>query len=167
MSKLRGIQTVLGSVHIVLSIIAISEKYLSHFDSDWRPDISTIRKKLKEYVSLGILTAEKQGRELYYGLSEDNVSLTAWDDTAAFFSEMDPLGVIGSTILDKLDAVPDHFQFKHHYPSSRIVVKMRKWSPTSSFFRQLITHIPQKVSPGITKIQLVFYTQRHFDSASG
>lgn len=93
----------------------ISDKYLSHFDSDWQPDISTIRKKLKEYVSLGILTAEKQGRELYYGLSEDNVSLTAWADTTAFFSEMDPLGVIGSTILDKLDAVPDHFQFKHHY----------------------------------------------------
>ena len=29
---------------------AFSERYLSHFESDWQPDISTIRKKLKEYV---------------------------------------------------------------------------------------------------------------------
>lgn len=38
----------------------ISEKYLCHLESDWQPDISTIRKKLKEYVALGILDAEKQ-----------------------------------------------------------------------------------------------------------
>ena len=47
MRKLRGIKTVLGSVHIMLSIITISDKYLSHFDSDWQPDISTIRKNEK------------------------------------------------------------------------------------------------------------------------
>jgi len=93
----------------------ISDKYLCHFESDWQPDISTIRKKLKEYVSLGILTAEKQGRELHYSRSSDDVALGAWADTAAFFSEADPLGVIGSTILDKLNASPDYYQFKHHY----------------------------------------------------
>ena len=93
----------------------ISDKYLCHFESDWQPDISTIRKKLKEYVSLGILTAEKQGRELHYSRSPDDVALGAWADTAAFFSEADPLGVIGSTILDKLNASPDYYQFKHHY----------------------------------------------------
>ena len=93
----------------------ISDKYLCHFESDWQPDISTIRKKLKEYVSLGILTAEKQGRELHYSRSPDDVALGAWADTAAFFSEADPLGVIGSTILDKLNVSPDYYQFKHHY----------------------------------------------------
>lgn len=91
------------------------DKYLSHFESDWQPDISTIRKKLKEYVSLGILKAEKRGRELHYSRCPDNVALGTWADTAAFFSEADPLGVIGSTILDKLNVSLDYYQFKHHY----------------------------------------------------
>ncbi|MBO5660684.1 MAG: WYL domain-containing protein [Bacteroidaceae bacterium] len=102
--------------HTVQEILDLFfDKYLSHFESDWQPDISTIRKKLKEYVSLGILTAEKRGRELYYRRAEDNVKLSAWADTAAFFSEADPLGVIGSTILDQLNISPDYYQFKHHY----------------------------------------------------
>lgn len=94
---------------------AFSERYLSHLESDWQPDISTIRKKLKEYVALGILDAEKAGRELHYRRVEDSVPLNAWTDTVAFFSEADPLGVIGSTVLDKLETAPEHFQFKHHY----------------------------------------------------
>ena len=93
----------------------LSGEYLCHFESDWQPDLSTVRKKLKEYASLGILQPEKRGRELYYSLAEDYVNLPAWADAAAFFSEADPLGVIGSTVLDRLDTVPDYYQFKHHY----------------------------------------------------
>lgn len=93
----------------------IYEKYLCHFESDWQPDISTIRKKLREYVSLGILKEEKTGRELRYCRAKDTVNLAPWADAIAFFSEADPLGVIGSTLLDKLDASPDYYQFKHHY----------------------------------------------------
>lgn len=92
-----------------------NDRYLCHFESEWQPDVSTVRKKLKEYVSLGILKAEKRGRELYYSRAEDAVALSGWADAAAFYSEADPLGVIGSTLLDKLDSKPSHFQFKHHY----------------------------------------------------
>lgn len=91
------------------------DKYLCHFESDWQPDISTIRKKLKEYVSLGLLKAEKRGRELFYSRVTDNIVLDAWADAIAFFSEADPLGVIGSTLMDKLNGSPDYYQFKHHY----------------------------------------------------
>lgn len=63
------------------------ENYLCHFESDWQPDLSTIRKKLKEYVSLGILKAEKRGRESFYSREEDTVTLSRWADTIAFFSE--------------------------------------------------------------------------------
>ena len=91
------------------------EKYLSHFDTDWQPDISTVRKKLKEYVSLGILQSEKSGRELLYSRAADTVNVSAWADTVAFFSEADPLGIVGSTLLDKLDVSPEYYQFKHHY----------------------------------------------------
>ncbi len=94
---------------------AFNEKYLCHFETEWQPDISTVRKKLKEYVSLGILQTEKRGRELYYRRSTDTVNLRQWADTTAFFSEADPLGVIGSTLMDKLNEKPDYYQFKHHY----------------------------------------------------
>lgn len=92
-----------------------SEKYLRHFDTDWEPDISTIRKKLKEYVSLGLLKSEKRGRELVFSRNDSSIELSTWADTLAFFAEADPLGVVGSFLLDKLETVPDYFQFKHHY----------------------------------------------------
>lgn len=105
-----------GNAYTVQEILDLfGEKYLCHFDTDWQPDISTIRKKLKEYTELGILQAEKRGRELYYSRAPETVDLKAWADTAAFFSEADPLGVIGSALLDQLNQTPDYYQFKHHY----------------------------------------------------
>ena len=92
-----------------------SDKYLCHFDSGWTPDISNIRKKLKEYASLGLVTPEKRGRELVFRLAESSVDLHGWADTVAFFSEADPLGVVGSCLLDQMDSVPDYYRFKHHY----------------------------------------------------
>ena len=90
-------------------------QYLCHFESDWQPDISTVRKKLKEYVSLGLLKSEKRGKEMVFSRNDSSIALDAWADTLAFFSEANPLGVVGSFLLDKLETVPDYFQFKHHY----------------------------------------------------
>ena len=105
-----------GSSYNAQEIVNLfSEKYLCHFDTDWEPDISTIRKKLKEYVSLGLLKSEKHGRELVFSRNDSPIVLSAWADTLAFFAEADPLGVVGSFLLDKLETVPDYFQFKHHY----------------------------------------------------
>ncbi len=92
----------------------ISSDYLSMFD-DYQIDESTIRKKLKEYEKLGIIKSEKRGKELVFFRNEDNVDLKSWKDSVAFFSEEDPLGVIGSYILDKYDDATDYFTFKHHY----------------------------------------------------
>lgn len=116
------------------------DQYLCHFDSNWQPDISTIRKKLKEYVSLGILKAEKQGRELYYSRTED-LALSQWEDAAAFYSEIDPLGVIGSTLLDKLDGFGDCFRFKHHYMLHTL---------DSRILLQLLTAIGDKMTVKLT-----------------
>jgi hypothetical protein len=93
----------------------ICDDYLCHFDAPWQPDISTVRKKLREYVALGLLQAQKQGRELYYSRSESSVHLSRWADAIAFYAEADPMGIVGSTLLDKLPAKPNRFQFKHHY----------------------------------------------------
>lgn len=118
-----------------------AEKYLSHFETDWHPDISTIRKKLKEYVSLGILTSQKRGRELVYSRAEDRIDLNAWANAIAFFSEADPLGVIGSTMLDKLDVSPGYYQFKHHYMLHAL---------DSQILLQLLTAIGEKKAVNLT-----------------
>ena len=89
--------------------------YLSRFEDPIQPDISIVRKKLKEYTQLGLLRSEKRGREVVYSRNDSPIDLNAWADTLAFFSEADPLGVIGSYLLDQLDAPPDRFRFKHHY----------------------------------------------------
>ena len=131
-----------GDAYTVQEILdLIIEKYLCHFERGWQPDISTVRKKLKEYVSLGILKAEKKGRVLYYSRSTDNVALDAWADTAAFFSEADPLGVIGSTILDKLGTSPDYYQFKHHYILHTL---------DSQILLQILTAIGERMTVNLT-----------------
>lgn len=93
----------------------LCDRYLNRFPDVWQPDISTVRKKLKEYEAQGLLRSEKRGRELVYFRREEDAPLEGWADTLSFFSEMDPLGVIGSTLLDKLPEKPDYYQFKHHY----------------------------------------------------
>ena len=93
----------------------IDRDFLSQFPDAKMPDESTIRKKLKEYESLGILKSEKQGRELAFRLNRDGVPLKRWADALAFYAEADPLGVVGDSTLGQLPKVPDYFRFKHHY----------------------------------------------------
>ena len=83
--------------------------------SDRLPDESTIRNKLREYVDLGLLRSEKTGRELRYGIHASEWDREGWKEAVAFASEVLPAGPIGSFLLDKYDAVPEHFSFKHHY----------------------------------------------------
>ena len=88
---------------------------LSEFESDELPDESTVRKKLREYADLGLVHIEKRGRETIYRLSEDHIDLSTWDAAAAFFSEVSPLGVIGSFLQDRMSDKFGKFRFKHHY----------------------------------------------------
>ena len=88
---------------------------LSHTDTPFEIDESTVRKKLKEYAALGLLQEEKQGRLLVFRLAEDRVELSSWADAVSFFSEEAPLGVIGSYLLDRQAEVPERFCYKHHY----------------------------------------------------
>ncbi len=93
----------------------LDEEYLSCFEESVTLDISTLRKKLAEYVELGLLVSEKSGRELYYERSKDIIDLVAWQDAVSFFAETNQLGVIGSFIEDKFVASSDIFAYKHHY----------------------------------------------------
>lgn len=101
-----------------LPISAIMEELtdrLSAFDSGELPDESTVRKKLKEYVSLGLLQSKKRGRETCYAVSPSETDLKSWAAAAAFFSEAAPLGVIGSYVQDRMETRLSCFRFKHHY----------------------------------------------------
>lgn len=89
--------------------------YLSHYESAEAFDESTVRKKLKEYENLGLLESSHIGRELAFRRKQDKVDLESWKEAVSFFSETNPLGVIGSYLLDKYTELDDQFSFKHHY----------------------------------------------------
>ncbi len=94
----------------------INDDYLSGFEGAFSLDESTVRKKLKEYESLGLLRSEKHGREVVYQRTDDPAfDLSSWSEALSFFSESDPMGVIGSYLMDRLDTTSDAFRFKHHY----------------------------------------------------
>lgn len=78
-------------------------------------DDSTIRKKLREYEEQGLLIGEKRGRELFYQLTPEVINRGSWQEAVEFFAEADPLGVIGSYILDRSEEDRELFGFKHHY----------------------------------------------------
>ena len=106
-----------GNIKLTLRGILekITDDYLSFFDNSMTLDESTLRKKLQEYENLGLISSEKSGRQLIYSRTSDITNLDNWKDAIAFFSEADPLGVIGSYLLDKYCSTPGYFRFKHHY----------------------------------------------------
>ena len=97
----------------------IDRKYLSKFEAPMVFDESTVRKKLAEYVKEGIITANKKGKSLYYSRNCGKETLLE-RDYLSFFSEVAPCGVIGSFLLDKLEAKDGIFLFKHHYITSAV-----------------------------------------------
>ena len=127
---------------------------LASFDSAELPDESTVRKKLREYVSLGLLRTEKRGRETYYLRTQCGIELQSWDAALAFFSEAAPVGVIGSFVQDRLARRFDGFRFKHHYilnaldsePVYALLCAIGERQPVSfSLRRRSVTVLPCKL----------------------
>lgn len=108
---------ILNNADITLTVSEIIEKidnvYLSFFSNPPSFDESTVRKKLKEYVTLGLLSSEKTGKVVKY--HRTNSSSFTQTDVLNFYSEIAPCGIIGSFLLDKIDTYKDNFAFKHHY----------------------------------------------------
>ncbi len=107
---------ILYDSQVELSLNEITEQIdwlLSQFPQARIPDASTIRKKLKEYVSEGIIVSEMHGKTAVYRRAENAPDLNA--DALNFFSEIAPCGVIGSYLLDRIGKHEEHFAFKHHY----------------------------------------------------
>ena len=94
-------------------IADLVDDYLSVFDEPRTFDESTIRKKLKEYETEGLVKTEKRGKAVLYRGAE--LMMFADTDVLDFFSEASPCGVIGSFLLDKTSGHEERFAFKHHY----------------------------------------------------
>lgn len=93
----------------------IEAEYLCQFPEAEVLDVSTLRKKLKEYADLGMIIIRKRGKEYVYSRSMDTISLDQWKNALDFYSESAPMGVIGSFLLDRLPWHDSMFRFKHHY----------------------------------------------------
>lgn len=94
----------------------IYQEYLNCFEAPINFDESTLRKKLKEYVSLGILVSRQEGKAVIYSRA-DSIDIMPFSDILEFYSEVGLCGVIGSFLLDqRVEKSPAScFSFKHHY----------------------------------------------------
>ena len=82
-------------------------------------DESTLRKKLKDYESQGLLISERSGKTVKYKRSTDPI-LEELYDAISFFSEVNPLGALGHFILERDQKSDTPFAFKHHYLTSTL-----------------------------------------------
>ena len=79
----------------------ITDTYLKDFSTEILPEESSLRKKLKEYEELGLISSTKDGKTMLYYLNPMS-DLSGLEDAFAFFSEIAPCGVVGSFLFDKL-----------------------------------------------------------------
>ena len=110
---------IFASAQKALSLTEITEQideYLSVFLTPKTFDVSTVRKKLNEYISEGIVLGEKRRKSMYYSWTMEKCDLDR--DILDFFSEIAPCGVVGSFLLDQVKEQDSHFSFKHHYITS-------------------------------------------------
>lgn len=113
---------ILYDPEVVLSLPQILEKidaYVADFEEPMVFDESTVRKKLKEYISLGIIVSQKDGRKMLYR-RESDPNLPDMTDALHFYSEIAPCGVIGSFLLDKQEESKNVLSFKHHFINSAL-----------------------------------------------
>ena len=83
-------------------------------------DEQTVRNKLKEYVSEGIILCEKKGRSDIFTLSSDTAEsffsqYKGLDSAVKFFSESPEFGIAGNSILKTAGLKNDIFLNKHNY----------------------------------------------------
>lgn len=101
--------------HTSLEILdALDADYLSCFEQPMTLDESTLRKKLKEYVALGLVQKHKEGAVVSYSIVQSDLRLADYAAAIRFFTEEDPLGVVGSYLEDRFEQ-EDLFGFKNHY----------------------------------------------------
>lgn len=103
-----------GEEHSVQEILRGCEDRLDNARESYIYEENTLRDKLSEYETLGVLTSRKQGRDKYYRM-RPTTDVTPLAAALAFFSEVAPCGVVGSYLEDRLGETCEDFRMKHHY----------------------------------------------------
>ncbi|MCQ2467043.1 MAG: WYL domain-containing protein [Clostridia bacterium] len=102
-----------GKEHVFQEI----EEYIANRIKSEDCSASVIRSLLSHYSKIGLINITKKDNKTFlYQLSNDDVNLSAWEDAINFFSEVAPVGLIGSFLLDK-ETIEDTsvFRYKHNY----------------------------------------------------
>lgn len=119
----EGVQTeqAVSNAHLGMTAGELADQISADFGFSF--DSQTIRLKLKEYENLGLLSAIKYQKSVYYKLAQPMLFekpefhglykrlLTA----VSFFSETAPFGFIGNTILEREYQTNSCFCFKHYF----------------------------------------------------
>ncbi len=136
-----------GKLSLTEIISLIDEEYLSNFTKPLEFDESTIRKKLVEYEKQGLIEISKDGNKSIYSL-KNNISVikqhqSDFQNALDFSSEILPVGIIGSTLLDKMEDHENCFSFKHHYITQSMdceimvtlfeAIKQKRWVQILSY----------------------------------
>ena len=136
-------------------IYQMDSEYLVHFQRPMVFDESTIRKKLKEYIELGLVLKVKNKKEMVYSLPDTN-DFSSWKYALNFFSEVGLCGVIGSFLLDKMEDNEQQYAFKHHYITqamdSEVVYEIFKGISQKRMIH-IEKHVPQ--SNKLTTLDLI------------
>ena len=81
-------------------------------------DEQTVRRKLNEYIRLGIVVTKKVGRRSLYALSEADIlpdDSEGLDEWLAFFREAEPFGSLADEIMLRERFFNLFMRFKHHF----------------------------------------------------
>lgn len=96
---------------------SITDHLLQEYDIIF--DVQTVRRKCNDYVKEGLLTKEKQGKEVRYSISPDFADIFSrypgLQDAVSYFQLVSPLGIAGSTIMDSCQISNRFFRVKHGF----------------------------------------------------
>ena len=87
-------------------------------DDKWTMGVRTVEMRLNEFTEMGILIKDSESYQCTrYSMAKDPVNMRSWYDAIEFFSETNPVGVIGSYLLDRevFKNETPVFWYKHHY----------------------------------------------------
>ncbi|MGX7417182.1 WYL domain-containing protein [Carnobacterium gallinarum] len=95
----------------------IDQNYLIHFEDDYLIEPLTLRKKLKEYVQLGILTEAKLEKELVFCLVPPITIKSELQLALDFYKDSAPIGILGHFLAQQktTEQISHFFSYKHYF----------------------------------------------------
>lgn len=148
-------------------VLLLYTKYFDNMNKEILIDRRTIATKVESYVKEGLILQKKVGKKYLYKKNESTLDLLTLKDCVNFFSEITPLGVIGSFISNNISIYEENklytknniykinsnnknnnvLWFKHHYLLFAI---------DSEIIEQLLEAIQSNKS-----IQITTYSQKN------